>query len=308
MKIDDSELYRPVFHMPRPVTKGGPGSGDLPGHEFRGNQWTGGVGGGGDESARQAKMSTVGGIEHSVPPRPAAEATASGRKGGIGESLKARSIKLADDVDAETREVLTITKIGDVLTPPQSEGVTAALDDLKGRAPGLYAMVQDVVKIGGMEADPKIGGVTTSDGIIMLNSKLSTDVAQAGKEPSTQAQQIAAALVKDRTSDAYTRELYKSIMIHEVGHVADMALQHGIAQELAVRTVAAATESVARGEDLPTAFAKVVGQVSNYAMSSPEEAAAEVFNAVYYDRPLPDAYEPVRASIKQLLKMPYKKS
>jgi hypothetical protein len=246
------------------VAKGGPGSGDRPGHDFRGNQYTGGRGG-----AIAAAPMTRQAFQNFVWERGYRSMTAA---------------QLPDEVQADLRPKDPQRP----LSASAVAGIDQGLRDIAEQSPVFHQFLQEAVFVYA-EYDSDTAMMAIGEGgknYILVNTE------KASFDPSyTVAGRRAAAF----SGDEQIRETYRGALAHEAGHVADH-LTNGALTALTAETLVMSGLTTERATK-----AYLTRHLSPYAAESgPSETGAEVFAAVMLRQPLPAKLDSMREMIEGL--------
>lgn len=188
------------------------------------------------------------------------------------------------------------------------EGAALAFADLKEKAPGLYAFIQKEVPLAQAAYEPKNASATTVAGHgnqwVIFNTEPEQLASLANESLNYNvAQRRAKAL--GLTGDAYVREVYRGVVLHELGHVFDNALGGRLSNALTA-TLFTKVAGEKRGTDTErtTYLMKFLERhVSPYAVEAgPQEAAAEFFTAAMLGHPIPRELHGLRDTLLQLAK------
>jgi len=256
---------------------GGPGSGNF-GHAGRPGKVGGSAAEGDGEKSEDTKQ----------------EAKQRGKAAEAFHShFKSKGYKVAhvDELPAYIAKILKIREADTDLPPEALSGIEAALNDIKTGSPALHAAVLDTTFVYGHRKDPNVSatfGQTKEGNYFVINAN--EDAVADTYNPVDPTFTVGA---KHFAGDP--EQVYRAVMLHEIGHLADAMTGDNITGAL-ITTLAQRMPI----DDIPDYFRR---KVSEYAMhGGPKEAAAEVFASTVLELPLPTELHGFRDDLKALLK------
>jgi len=279
---------------------GGPGSGNF-GHQ-------GGVGGK-DNPGGSTPKGSVHNFKIDFNKEPAAVATPSTEHIGPSEAFqKAFADKGYNTIPVYQtpelfRDYMKLKTATNPLSKEAMEGIALGLDDLKKEAPALHEFLQKNVPLVYAQYDPQVASASfardpysnTVKGMMFING--SDEARNTTGNPSDDNFTIASRRASEiaTSKEEFEREVYRGIVIHEAGHLADAMTGDGLTRAV----IGAVLKNVP--DDKLDDF--VDQKISGYAATGgPQEATAEIFTAVVMDHELPKELHEVRDEIKNLLK------
>lgn len=188
-----------------------------------------------------------------------------------------------------------------------ADGVEQGLLDIERELPRLSDILKQGTKLVYADYDPGSGAVAVSSPKgqhwIVINGKKAAmhEFIKSDWKPEETRWTVAQQRSGKMTGDERTRETYRGLIVHEVGHIADRVTNRGLEKNM---MNAILKLPVAAKQDVSKFMGK---SVSGYAaVGGPREAAAELFTAAVLDHPIPKEFGDFRKHVMGLTKLKFK--
>jgi len=211
--------------------------------------------------------------------------------------LKIRGIK---DINPKTAEAMHLSEVTEPLPTPAVNGIMQGLDDLQRESPEFYDQLAKNVAFSYLKHDPPTAAATTATGFGEATIVFNGGGGLRSMTVADDAWSVGNRLAAGVSGDAKTQALYRGVVLHETGHIADAMLDHRISASVMSELT---QESQQSGRSFEAVLQDASDHFSKYGVyGGPHELAAEVFAATVLKYDVPSYLEETRDNLDRLLR------